>query len=190
MNLWFRLIWMLLTVRWRSKVSIFESAALTMTVMPTDLDFNGHVNNGRYLTLADVARMDYIVRSGTARVALALRARPIVGDAVAKFRRDLKLFQRFKVESRSLGWNARWSFLEHRFMREGRVLGVVVIRGMLVNKDGPIAPPDLARHLGVERESPAVPPWVLQWSDSCDMLSDQLRHEEAEAMKARLAAHN
>jgi acyl-CoA thioesterase FadM len=174
---------MLLTVRWRSKVTIFESAALKMTVLPTDLDFNGHVNNGRYLTLADVARMDYMLRSGTARVALRMRARPIVGDAVAKFRRGLKPFERFTVESRSLGWNARWSFLEHRFVRLGRVVGVVVIRGMLVNQDGPIAPPALARALGVDPASPEVPAWVLQWSESCDLLSDQLRREEADAVR-------
>jgi acyl-CoA thioesterase FadM len=185
MNLWFRLIWMLLTVRWRSKVSIFETTELTMTVLPTDLDFNVHVNNGRYLTLADVARMDYVLRTGSAKVALALRARPIVGDAVAKFRRDLKPFQRFTVASRTLGWNERWNFLEHRFIRHGRVVGVVVIRGMFVNKDGPLAPPVLARHLGVEDASPELPEWIVQWSASCDKLSEQIRMEEAEALRGK-----
>lgn len=181
MNLWFRLIWMLLTVRWRSRAAVLDTTSLRMTVLPNDLDFNGHVNNGRYLTLADVARMDYVLRTGAARAALAMRARPIVGDAVAKFRRDLRPFQRYAIETRMLGWDQKWSFLEHRFVRRGRVLGVVVIRGLFVAPGGPVTSEQLAKALGVDPVSPPLPSWVLDWHRSCDDLSAALRAEEGRA---------
>lgn len=178
MNLWLRMLWMLLTVRFRSRATIFEPTSIRMTVLPNDLDFNGHVNNGRYFTLADVGRMDFVVRTGTARLALARRARPIVGDAMAKFRKDLKPFQRFELKTRILGWDRKWVFMEHRFIRGGRTAGIVVMRGLFVDPDGPMTPADLLSGLGVDQPSPALPAWVADWSRSCDDLALALRQEE------------
>lgn len=178
MNLWLRLILMLLTVWRRRRVSILEASSLRMTVMPNDLDFNGHVNNGRFLTLADVGRMDFVLRSGAARVAFRMRALPIVGDSLAKFRRDLKLFERFEIQTRLLGWDDKWTFMEHRFLRHGRVLGVVVIRGLFKGPQGPIRPDDFVVAMGLAAAPPVLPGWVSDWSRSCDALSQTLRAEE------------
>jgi len=89
MNLWFRLLVMLLTLPLRGRMQPMGTASLTMTVMPTDLDLNGHVNNGRFLTLADVARMDYVLRSGVACVAWAERALPARLQHSVELRRSL-----------------------------------------------------------------------------------------------------
>jgi acyl-CoA thioesterase FadM len=178
-NLWFRLIWMLLTVWRRQRVAVLDTSVLRMTVLPGDLDFNGHVNNGRYFTMADLGRMDFVLRTGSAKVAWRLRARPIVADASAKFRRDLKLGQRFELHSRLLGWDEKWTFLEHRFVRQGRVLGVVVIRGLFVAPGGPVPPATFIHAMHIDSPSPALPAWVMQWRDSCDALAATLRMEEA-----------
>ncbi len=179
MNLWFRMLWMFLTVRQRGAAGLFDTTRLRMTVLPNDLDFNGHVNNGRYLTLADVARMDFVLRTGCARVAWRLRARPVVGDALAKFRRDLRPFQRYEIETRLLAWDEKWVFVEHRFVRGGRVLGVVLMRGVFVAPAGPVTPAALLEALGETRRSPPLPDWVREWSNSCDRLSEVLRAEES-----------
>lgn len=181
MNLWLRLIWMLLTVWRRRQVSILETSCLSMTVMPNDLDFNGHVNNGRFLTLADVGRMDFVLRTGAAKAAFQMRALPIVGDSLAKFRRDLKLFERFDIETRLIGWDDKWTFMEHRFLRHGRVLGVVVIRGLFKGPQGPISPTAFLAAMNLQAEPPALPDWVRDWNRSCDTLSQSLRNEEQAA---------
>ncbi|MES2739359.1 MAG: thioesterase family protein [Pseudomonadota bacterium] len=179
MNLLFRMLWMFITVRWRGAAGLFDTTRLRMMVLPNDLDFNGHVNNGRYLTLADVARMDFVVRTGCARVALRLRAHPVVGDALAKFRRDLRPFQRYQIETRLLAWDEKWVFVEHRFVRRKRVLGVVLMRGVFVAPAGPLTPTALLAAMGETRASPPLPEWVRQWSQSCDRLSEVLRAEES-----------
>lgn len=178
MNLWLRLIWMLLTAWRRRPVSILEASTLRMAVMPNDLDFNGHVNNGRFLTLADVGRMDFVLRSGAAKVAFRMRALPIVGDSLAKFRRDLKLFERFDIQTRLIGWDDKWTFMEHRFLRHDRVLGVVVIRGLFKGPQGPISPGRFLEAMGLQVTPPALPDWVQDWNRSCDALSQVLRSEE------------
>jgi len=178
MNLWFRLFLMLLRRPWRRPVAAFDTTVVRMRVWPLDLDFNRHVTNGRYFTLADVGRMDYVLRSGAFRVALRHKALPIVGDVWGKFRRELKLFETFEIHTRMLGWDEKWSFVEHRFVKEGRVVGVVIMRGLFRGRTGNVAPGEFALELGLPEQSPALPDWLTQWSASCDGLSSQLRDAE------------
>lgn len=178
MNLWIRLLWMLLSTLWRPRAGVLDTTTLRLRVLPNDLDFNGHVNNGRYLTLADLGRLDFVIRTGVARVAIAQRAIPIVGDAVAKFRKDLKPFEAYELQTRLLGWDDKWTFMEHRFVRKGRVAGVVVMRGLFRAASGPVKPAVFQAALGIDVESPLLPPWVLAWHRSCDGLAEALRNEE------------
>jgi len=178
MNLWFRLFLMLLRRPWRRPVSAFATTVVRMRVWPLDLDLNRHVTNGRYFTLADIGRMDYVLRSGAFRVALRQRALPIVGDVWGKFRRELRVFESFEIHTRMLGWDDKWSFMEHRFVKDGRVAGVVIMRGLFRGRQGNVPPGDFAGELGLPAQSPPLPDWLSDWSDSCDRLSGQLRGEE------------
>jgi acyl-CoA thioesterase FadM len=147
-------------------------------VWPNDLDFNAHVNNGRYLALADIGRMHWFVRTGMLRAAQQHKAYPVVGDAIAKFRRDLKVFQSFEIHSRLIGWDRKWGFIEHRFLRDGRVIGVVVVRGVFKGATGPVDPGALSAGLADKPASPALPEWVAQFQQCADLLSESLREEE------------
>ena len=179
MNLWFRLFLMLFRRPWRKPVDALATTVIRLRVWPTDLDLNRHVTNGRYFTLADVGRMDYVLRSGAFRVALRHKAVPIVGDVWGKFRRELRLFERFEIHTRMLGWDEKWSFMEHRFVKDGRVLGVVLMRGLFRAPKGTVAPSEFVRELGLDEQSPALAPWLQDWAASCDRLSQCLRDEEA-----------
>ena len=64
--------------------------------------------DGRYLALADIGRMHWFVRTGVLGVARQQKAFPVVGDAIAKFRHDLKVFQKFEIQTRLIGWDRKW----------------------------------------------------------------------------------
>ena len=108
------------------------------------------------------------------------RAVPIVGDVWGKFRRELKLFEAFEVHTRLLGWDEKWIFMEHRFISQERVVGVVIMRGLFRSAKGTIAPAEFIRELGLAEQTPAMPDWLVAWSQSCDGLSLGLRLEEGE----------
>ncbi|WP_431689400.1 thioesterase family protein [Hahella sp. NBU794] len=182
MNLWFRLIKALFMAMLRKPAQPFDTTVVKMRVWPNDLDLNLHVNNGRYFTMADVGRIDYILRSGVGKVALKHRALPIVAEATAKFRKELRLFERFEIHSRLVGWDDKWSYMEHRFVRKGRVAGVVFMRGFFKGAQGAIKPEDLAEYLGVPSMSPLLPEWVTIWAESCDGLTESIRLEESIAV--------
>jgi acyl-CoA thioesterase FadM len=160
------------------RIGLLDTTCVRMRVWPNDLDFNLHVNNGRYLMLADIGRVDWFFRSGVLQLARRQKAIPVVGDAIAKFRRELRMGQSFEIRSRLVGWDQRWGFLEHRFYRAGRVLGVVAIRGVFRGPDGPLDPGSFLAGLGLQMVSPALPQWIAEWNSGCESLSQLLRDEE------------
>jgi acyl-CoA thioesterase FadM len=160
------------------RIDIFTTTRVSLRVWPNDLDLNLHVNNGRYLTLADIGRLDWFVRTGALGIARQHKAFPVVGDAIAKFRRDLKAFQSFEIHTRLLGWDHKWGYIEHRFLRHDRVIGVVMIRGVFKGPGGPIDPGVLLTGLSHSAPSPQMPEWTTHFEQSSELLSALLREEE------------
>lgn len=175
MNLWFRLIRLLLSFPWKNRAGAMDTRVITMRAWPTDLDLNRHVTNSRYFAMADISRIDLMLSSGAVKVAMQHKAAPIVGDTMAKFRKELKLFQRFEIHGRIVGWDDKWIFLEHRFVCNGETYGTIIVRGVFRSRAGLISPQVFVQNLGLPSQSPELPQWVSIWSESCDQLSDAMK---------------
>jgi acyl-CoA thioesterase FadM len=160
------------------KVDFLATTSVHLRIWPNDLDFNLHVNNGRYLTLADIGRIDWFIRSGVLRTARRYQAFPVVADAVAKFRRELNVFEKVEIQTRLVGWDHKWAFLEHRFVRAERVVGVVAIRGVFKGLDGPLDPQVFVRDHAVGVAAPELPMWAQHFHQSAELMSAMLRQEE------------
>ena len=63
MKLYLRLLLLLLTQKFRDRCTLTGPATTTLRVYPNDLDIFGHVNNGVYLTYADLGRTDLMLLS-------------------------------------------------------------------------------------------------------------------------------
>lgn len=175
---WLRLIRVGLGWISEPKVDLLATTRVHLRAWPNDLDLNLHVNNGRYLALADIGRIDWFVRTGVLKVARTQKAFPVIGDAIAKFRHDLRLFQAFEIHTRLIGWDRKWGFLEHRFVREDRVIGVVGIRGVFKGPGGPVDPVVFLAELAHAAPSPVLPEWANRFHQGGELLSDLLRDEE------------
>jgi acyl-CoA thioesterase FadM len=183
---WLRLIRIGFSLIGAASVDLLATTRISLRVWPNDLDINFHVNNGRYLALADIGRIHWFALTGILGVARRQKAFPVVGDAIAKFRRDLKAFETFEIQTRLIGWDRKWGFIEHRFVRGHRVIGVVAIRGIFKGPDGPIDPGVLMTGLGHAAQSPELPDWVNHFQQSGELLSESLRAEErAQGLRGR-----
>ncbi|WP_334176396.1 acyl-CoA thioesterase [Pseudoxanthobacter sp.] len=117
MNLWLRFLRVVMAAFLsRQRLAPEAVSALTMRVWPTDLDLNFHMNNGRYLTLMDLGRIDLLMRAGLARAILARRWMPVLADAQIRYRCSLGPFRRFRLETRITGWNEHSVFIAQRFV--------------------------------------------------------------------------
>jgi acyl-CoA thioesterase FadM len=120
MNLWLRLLWVALAGWLGRRLDLpAEPSHLTFRVWFHDLDPFRHMNNGRYLTLMDLGRTDLMVRSGLARAAFAQKWTPIASAVVIRFRREMRLFQKFQLVTRIIWWDERQSVIEQAFILEG-----------------------------------------------------------------------
>jgi acyl-CoA thioesterase FadM len=165
MNLFLRLLLLLLTSRFRKRCDILGPVRKRFIVWPPDLDVLGHVNNGVYLSMLDVARVDLMLRAG---VAGKLRARglyPVVAAETIRFRRSLQLFQSFEVETRVLGWDEKAFIIEHRFLRGEELVAHAVIRSrFLRRKGGTVGSAELLEVVGKSGPSPQLPAWIEAWN--------------------------
>jgi acyl-CoA thioesterase FadM len=106
-------------------------SAITFHVMPHDLDAIGHMNNGRYFTIADLGRFDLVLSSGLWRAVVKHRWMPVVSAIAMRFRREMRLFTRYRLETRLVGWDESVVVIEHQFVIEsGQRAGQVAARAL------------------------------------------------------------
>lgn len=165
MNLFIRLLLLLITYRFHGRCDVLGPARKRFVVWPPDLDVLFHVNNGVYLSMLDVARVDLLLRSGAAK---ALRRRgfyPVVAAETIRFRRSLQLFQAFEVETKVLGWDEKAFLIQHHFLRRGEVVAEAVVRARFLKRGGgTVSSAELLATIGHGGETPQLPVWVEAWN--------------------------
>jgi len=163
MNLWLRLIWLIVTTFFRPRLTgPGDVSTVTMRVLPNDLDVNLHVNNGRYLTLMDLGRMDIFIRSGLLKALRGTGWMPVLSAAKIRFRREMRLFQKFRLETRIVFWAQTTFVMEHRCIRidkDGESLAAhALMRGGIYDRKARayVAVDKLFGILGVTQPSPEL----------------------------------
>ncbi len=145
-----------------SRLAPLGESVVRFRVWPNDLDTNLHMNNGRYLTIMDLGRLDLMFRTGLGRVIVKRRWRPMVGTAVIRFRRALAPFERYDLKTRIVSWDEKWFWLEQRFERGGELVATGAIKGLFRNSGGNVSTAEVLASLGVT-EAPQIPDWILAW---------------------------
>jgi acyl-CoA thioesterase FadM len=144
MNLIFRMLYVFVLSQFRESLSIGNSLSrLNLRVLPNDLDINFHMNNGRYLTICDLNRVDLFIRTGLLKAMFRRKWIPVIAEHTMTYKKPLGLFQRFRVELEVTHWDDKYLYMKHTFFSgeriaaEGTSKGCVYARGI-----GVISPAD------------------------------------------------
>jgi acyl-CoA thioesterase FadM len=180
MNLWLRLIWLIITASFRPRLRVPQDASvIKMLVWPNDLDTNLHMNNGRYFTIMDLGRMDLIFRTGSWKVIRKRMWAPVLGAAKIRYRLPLDPFQRFDLETRVLCWDEQWFFFEQRFVitngsKAGAVAAIAILRGGFYDSRAkrPVQSAEALDILGISGTSPVEPFHITEWKRAEAALKD------------------
>lgn len=161
MNKVVRLIILSIRSRLRPRVDPLGPCRTPFRVLPNDLDLLGHMNNGVYFSIFDLARVDLMLRSGLFSRFHRQGWYPVVTAETATFRRSLKPFRRFEVHTRILGWDERHLYLEHRVTSGGKLTTTAVIQARFLSRTGErVAPEQLIGLLDEPPQRPHLPEWV------------------------------
>lgn len=140
---------------------------LGFRVWPLDLDTSIHMNNGRYLTLMDLGRLDIMLRSGLWRAVLANGWVPIASTVTIRYRRELRPWQPFRLETRLLCWDAAQVVMEQQFIiaggpRDGQLAAHGLFKGGIYDRKTRAFVPikKLMATIGITAESPTPAPEV------------------------------
>lgn len=118
MYVWGRMARMVLTAKARGPYRMNGESRLSFRCLPTDVDTNLHLNNARYMMLADVGRIDIFLRSGLIGLARARRWAPMMGGLQSVYIREIRLWKRFEVVSTVDTWDGTQVIGSHRFVLE------------------------------------------------------------------------
>lgn len=150
------------------RIGLLEQTRLEMRVRLTDCDMNLHVNNGRFLSLMDIGRIDHAGRSGLIDLFRRTGWNAVAGGVTIRFRRELRLGARYVLRTRCIGWDERWSFWEQSFERlDGQLAARAYAKVAVL--DGDRQRLDSARvmhELGIDEPSPDLPAGVAAWQAS------------------------
>jgi acyl-CoA thioesterase FadM len=141
MNLIFRLLVALVSTLFKPRLPAHKpSTALSLMVLPNDIDINFHMNNGRYFTICDLARIDIFLRTGLAKTMLKEKWIPVISTNSMIYKKPLRVFQRYRLEMDVLNWDERSFDMTHRFIVEDRIVAKGSSKGIIVGKEGVIPP--------------------------------------------------
>lgn len=165
MNLYLRLLRVVLAALLRRRpLAVEEVSVLRFRTGLLDLDPNRHMNNGRFLTLMDLGRVDLMVRMGLAGEAVRRRWMPVIASAMVRWRRSLLPFQAFELHTRLIGWDEKWFFIEQRFVRDGRTVAVGLVKGLFRRPGGHVPTAEvLQASLGEQPMCEQLPQSVHEW---------------------------
>jgi acyl-CoA thioesterase FadM len=112
MNLIFRMLYVLM-------LSLFRER----------LDINFHMNNGRYLTICDLNRIDLFARSGLLMAMYRRNWIPVIAEHTMAYKKPLGLFERFDVMLEVTHWDEKYFYMKHVFSNSERILAEGTSKG-------------------------------------------------------------
>lgn len=142
-------------------------------VMPWDIDIFHELNNGRTLTLLDIARLGYFRRLRVLSVARHEGWAPTVAGCSVRYRRRVRMFQRVIVTTELAGRDRRFFYMHHVIWRPGPGDGLgeptasALMRLVMADADGIVPTDRVMAALGARADwNPPLPDWVAAWAEA------------------------
>jgi acyl-CoA thioesterase FadM len=174
-HLLFRTLLHSVLAAFRPPMEAYGVARTRFRVLPTDLDVFRHMNNGVYLSILDLGRLELLRRSGIWSAFRRNGWYPVVVSETISFRKSLQLWQRFEVESRILGYDERAVYVEQRFVRNGEIYAQAFVRARILRRVGGVVPiPDLLAQVPPAPADLVVPDRLMQWREDVALPSTRV----------------
>ena len=111
----------------------FESVCETrFCCRPWDLDLFLEVNNGRQLTLYDLGRMDFSMKTGFSRELKKQQWGLVVAGSTVRYRKRIRGFDAVVMYTRWVGCDDRWFYMEQSMWVKGVPASSVLLRTCLL----------------------------------------------------------
>ncbi len=143
MNLIFRMFFIFMDSFFKPRLPVeYPKNALILRVLPNDIDLNMHMNNGRYLTICDLTRVDMFIRTGLAKTMVKEKWMPIITEHTMTYKKGLNLFQKYEVKMEISDWDDRVFHMIHTFIVDDKIVAEGTSKGLVLSKKEGVISPD------------------------------------------------
>lgn len=144
MSLIFRMLYVFILSWFREPLGMGKPVSrLSLRVLPNDLDINFHMNNGRYLTICDLNRMDLFIRTGLLKAMFKRGWIPVIAEHTMTYKKPLGLFDRYEVQLEVDYSDDKYFYMQHTFIKDGLIMAEGTSKGCVYARGvGVVSPAD------------------------------------------------
>ena len=168
MNLYFRLLLILLRSRFAAPAELLKDSRISFRVWPLDCDVNLHLTNARYLAFADLSRIYYLGQVGVLFTLIKRNWLPIAQAQEISYFKPIQPFRRFEVVTRFTHWNEKYWYTEHKFYSDNKYCAVLQVRGVFVHGKERVSMHDIVALADKNAVVPDMPISVDYWQKLID----------------------
>lgn len=128
-----------------------------------DIDFNLHINNARYMVFMERARWDHPIQTNTWDVMLKEKLNFIIAGIEMGYIREIRYGKKFEVETRYLGWDEKYVYMEQRFVVGDKIHAYGLVKAVFLQRGKLAVPADVALLLGIKEASDPLPEHMQLW---------------------------
>jgi len=134
--------------------------------LPWDLDIWLEMNNGIILSLFDIGRSAYAVRTGLVQVLRQHKWGLAVAGSSVRYRRRVRIFDRYQTRTLLLARDDKFFYLQQSMWRGDQATSSVLYRTAVTDKNGIVPPQKVADAMGYPDWNPPLPEYVQHWIDA------------------------
>jgi len=144
-NLIFRMLYVMFLSLFRERLSVDNSTSeLKLRVLPNDLDINFHMNNGRYLTICDLNRVDLFIRTGLMKAMFKRKWIPVIAEHTMAYKKPLGMFEQYEVKLEVTHWDEKYFYMTHVFSKGKLIIAEGTSKGCVYSRKTGVITPEQA----------------------------------------------
>ena len=134
----------------------------------TDIDNFLEMNNGRVLTLFDLGRTDFAIRTGLGTQLLKQRWGLVVAGSTIQYRKRIRAFDKVTIKTHIAAIDARWIYVEQSMWVKGKPCSSALLRTGVTKGGKVVATAQVLASLN--KAGWQLPPtgYVAEWIESDD----------------------
>ena len=147
-------------------LSLDEVSEMTFHCQLSDIDNFLEMNNGRVLTLYDLGRTDFAVRTGLGTQLLKQRWGLVVAGSTIQYRKRIRAFDKVTMKTHIAGFDDRWIYVEQSMWVKGKPCSSALLRTGVTEGGKVIETSRVLESLG--KRDWELPPtgYVAEWIES------------------------
>ncbi len=153
----------LIRQKFLKKISVSEVHTYYTICWPIDLDPWWELNNGRTLTLYDLGRISFLLRTGLKNKIMKQGWRFTVAGSSIRYRKRITMFSLMKVNTRFLGWDERFIYFQQTMWRKNQPISSILIRSAITDANGIVTSDRFESLMGLNTKL-KLPDWATDWS--------------------------